>query len=285
MKLHLADRSSKLNNSFTARLNSFPHFLKLWHYHPELELILIVKSKGTKFIGDSISKFDEGEVLLIGENLPHMFFNDEEYFSKNSNLVAEAIVIHFRKDFLKYIPEMNHILKLFEKAYQGIHFIQSNEEISAIFQKILITKSDFDKTLLLIRLLNGLATQNDFILLASKGFSNTFTNDNNGKLDKVYQYIFKNFNRTITLKTAADIANMNESAFSRLFKRINKKPFSKYLNEIRIGYACKLLLEDKCNIATICYESGFNNLSNFNRQFKAITSFSPSEYLKKHMNI
>ena len=91
MKLHLTDRSSKLNSSFTARLNRFPNFLKLWHYHSELELILIVKSKGTKFIGDSVLKFDEGEVLLLGENLPHMFLMKKNIFLKIQILLLKQL--------------------------------------------------------------------------------------------------------------------------------------------------------------------------------------------------
>ena len=108
---------------------------------------------------------------------------------------------------------------------------------------------------------------------------------NHQGMDKVYEYIFKNFNHNISLKNVAEVANMNKSAFSRLFKKVNNKPYSKYLNEIRIGYACKLLIENKYNITFICYESGFNNISNFNRQFKNITSMTPSEYIKNISNI
>lgn len=285
MKLHLTDRSNKLNNSFSARKNSYPHFLKSWHYHPELELILVLKSTGTRFIGDSIEKFEEGDVFLIGENLPHMLFNDEEYFAEQSGLIAEAIAIHFNKDFLKNIPEMNHISKLFDRASQGIHFTNIKDKMLFKIKDIVNINNKVKKTISLIKILNNLANQKDYKLLSNNGFSNALITKGNQGMDKVYEYIFKNFNHNISLKNVAEVANMNKSAFSRLFKKVNNKPYSKYLNEIRIGYACKLLIENKYNITFICYESGFNNISNFNRQFKNITSMTPSEYIKNISNI
>ena len=113
----------------------------------------------------------------------------------------------------------------------------------------------------------------------------TFNKTKNATLDNTYEYIFENFNTPIFLKDVANIANMNPSAFSRYFKRVNKKPFSRYLNEVRIGYACNQLLEQKGNITTICYDSGFNNISNFNRQFKNITLKSPTEYLRQYTQV
>lgn len=132
-----------------------------------------------------------------------------------------------------------------------------------------------------LNILNKLAKHKDTKRLSSQGFVNSFKASKSDTQDKIQAYIFKNFNRDINLEQAAKIANMNTSAFSRYFKRVNKKTFSKYVSEIRIGYACRLLLEDKFNISTICYESGFNNISNFNRQFKIIMGCTPSEYLAK----
>ena len=130
-----------------------------------------------------------------------------------------------------------------------------------------------------------LSIHNDFKLLSSEGYVNSFKNTKSKNLDKVYEYIFKNFNQQIYLSDVANIANMNPSVFSRFFKRVNRKTFSKYLNEIRIGYACKLLTEQKHNISAICYESGFNNISNFNRQFKAVKGVPPSEYVKHYNKV
>ncbi|MFD2567062.1 AraC family transcriptional regulator [Pseudotenacibaculum haliotis] len=288
MKLHLLDRSTSKDISFSVKTNRYPYFLKIWHYHPELELVLMIRSTGTRFVGDSIEKFEKGEIILIGKNLPHMWLNDEVYFQKNSQRIAESIAIHFREDFLGKeffgAPEIKEVSQLFERAKQGIKFLNPNKKIIDEIKK-LVRLEGFDKMMLFISILYKLATHSNYKLLSNKGYVNALDTSNNKELDKVYEYIFKNFNREITLNDVAEIANMNPSAFSRFFKRVNRKTFSKYLNEIRIGYACKLLMERKYSVTHVCYESGFNNISNFNRQFKAIMQMAPTEYLNKHNKI
>jgi AraC-like DNA-binding protein len=286
MKLHLLDRSNTAS-AVSVRKNSYANFLKIWHYHPELELVTILKSKGTRFIGDSIQKFQPKDVVLIGKNLPHMWLNDPKYFQENSTLKTEAIAIHFKEDFLGNafldLPEMAPIKSLFKKAAQGIQF----KNISKILLKEIVqltTETAFNKTHKMIAILNQLALHSDVKILASSGYVSSLKLEESKLSNKVIAFIFKNFNQDINLNRVAEIVNMNPSAFSRSFKRVHRKTFSKYINEIRIGYACKLLQENELNIAAIAYESGFNNLSNFNRQFKMIKKIAPSVYLKKHSN-
>ncbi|WP_149304532.1 AraC family transcriptional regulator [Pareuzebyella sediminis] len=285
MKLHLLDRASSKHSSFTVSKNRYPNFLKVWHQHPELELVVIRKSTGTRFIGDSIEKFQEGEVVLIGKNLPHMWLNDEEYFQENSDLVAEAIAVHFTQDFMGpgfiKVPEMQSISKLFNRAEQGVKFIDLHVRVIEQIEE-LSSLAPFEKAVRFIEILHCLSRHENYRLLSSSGFVNSFNSPENENLDKIYSYIFKNFNTPIHSKDVAKVAHMNPSAFSRFFKRIHRKTFTKYLNEIRIGYACKLLIERKNSISSVCYESGFNNISNFNRQFKSIAGMSPTEYIKHH---
>lgn len=287
MKLHLLDRSNLTNSSFTTKVNEYPYFLKIWHYHPELELVVVLKSEGTCFIGDSIEKFSVGDIVLIGKNLPHMWLNDEDYFKNSPKQSAKAIAIHFKQDYLGRTffetPEMIHLLELFERARFGLKFLNIDKNIIKDIQNMLELEG-FDKTISFLQILNKLAKHKDVKRLSSLGFINSFNATKSDTQDKVQAYIFKNFNKTISLEEAAKIAHMNTSAFSRFFKRINRKTFSRYVSEIRIGYACKLLLENKFNIAAICYESGFNNISNFNRQFKLIMDCTPSIYVKNHKN-
>ncbi len=285
MKLHLLNRESSKDSSFTINQNRYPNFLKVWHHHPELELVLIRKSTGTRFIGDSIEKFEEGEVVLIGKNLPHMWLNDEIYFKERSDLIAEALGIHFTKDFLGQgfleAPEMQSIKKLLGRAEQGIKFIDLDSFVIDQIEDLLVL-ANFERTLQFIGILNRLARHENYKLLSSMGFINSFKKTENENLDKIYAFIFKNFNSPIHSKDVAEVAHMNASAFSRFFKRVHRKTFTRYLNEIRIGYACKLLIERKNTIASVCYESGFNNISNFNRQFKVIVGMSPTEYIRVH---
>jgi AraC-like DNA-binding protein len=286
MKLHLLNRSDTASN-ISVRKNSYANFLKIWHYHPELELVTILKSKGTRFIGDSVKKFQPKDVVLIGKNLPHMWLNDPKYFKENSKLNAEAISIHFKEDFLGNtflkLPEMKPILELFKKAEQGIQFKNVPKLIRQAIEN-LNNESDFNKIHQIIGILNQLAFHKDYKILATSGYVASLKLEESKISNTVIAYIFKNFNQEINLNKVAEIANMNSSAFSRSFKRVHRKTFSKYLNEIRIGYACKLLIENELNVAAIAYESGFNNLSNFNRQFKILKKMSPSGYLKKHSN-
>lgn len=286
MKLHLLNRSSKAS-TISVKENNYAHFLKIWHYHPELELVTILKSKGTRFIGDSIKKFQPHDVILIGENLPHMWLNDAKYFQKNSRLKAEAISIHFKEDFLGNtffgLTEMKAIAKLFKRARQGICF--KNISKSLLKEIIQLKKeSDFNKVHNMISILHQLAHHNNIEILASSGYISSLNLEESKLYNNVIEYIFNNFNQDISLSSVAEIAKMNPSAFSRSFKRVHRKTFSKYVNEIRVGYACKLLQENELNVAAIAYESGFNNLSNFNRQFKLIKQLAPSVYLKKHSN-
>lgn len=287
MKLQFLDRSSLRDNSFSAKHNYYPYFLRLWHFHPELELVYILKSEGTRFIGDSIERFREEEVVLIGANLPHMWLNDEPYFDESSDLIAEGYSVHFRRDFLgnEFLnaPELKAINNLVDTAQQGIKFVDLDISIRNEIG-LLVDKDPFERMISFINILNGLAKHENKILLASKGYLNTLKGLKGQGMDKTYEFIFKNFNKSITLNEVAEVASMNPSAFSRFFKKVNRKTFKEYLNELRVGYACKLISEDKYNITRICFESGYNNISNFNRQFKRITGMSPSQYRKKHIH-
>lgn len=285
MKLHFLDRSCLDNTSFSTKINNMPYFLKIWHYHPELELVLVLESEGTRFIGDNIEKFEPGEVVLIGENLPHMWLNDEKYFTMGSKLLAKGIGVHFKKNYLGNTflstPEMSHLLELFKRAQYGIKFLGIGNDLIEEIQEMAKLEG-FDKSVKFLIILNKLAKYQDYKLLASQGYINSLQINKNDILDKVYAYIFRNFNKAITLQNVSEVAHMNNSAFSRFFKRVNNKTFSQYLAEIRIGYACKLLIENKYNITQICYESGYNNISNFNRKFKLIKNCTPSMYIEQH---
>ncbi|WP_276166049.1 AraC family transcriptional regulator [Zobellia alginiliquefaciens] len=285
MKLHLLNRTSVSDRSFSISHNLYPNFLRVWHYHPEIELVVILKSSGTRFIGDNIEKFQEGEVVLIGKNLPHMWLNDEVYFKPDSVLEAEAFAIHFTKGFLGEgffdIPEMKQIASLLDRANRGVKFKGlSDSRISEITN--LINYDSTTRVFKFIEVLYALSKHDNYQLLSSSSFVNSFQKTDNLRMDKIYAYVFENFNNGISASDVAEMTGMNKSAFSRYFKKAHRKSFTRYLNEIKVGYACRLLLENKESITSIAYLSGFNNISNFNRQFRAIHHMAPSAYLKNH---
>ena len=285
MKLHLLDRSSTANTSVTVSQNNYKNFLKVWHFHEELEIVYIIKSTGTRFVGDSIEKFQSGEVVLIGKNVPHMWLNDEVYFEKESELLAQAVSVHFKdnfvgKEFLS-LPEMQPIARLFQKAMQGIKFSKVTDNI----KKELKNLNSLDpaiKITRIIEILSQLEKEQNYSLLSSNGFINTFHQTESNRLNTIYEYVYQNFHTPISSKDVANLANMNASAFSRFFKSTHRKSFTRFLNEIRIGFACKMLFENKESITSIAYACGFSNISNFNRQFKIIKGESPSSFLSQH---
>lgn len=212
-----------------------------------------------------------------------MWLNDDEYFQENSARIASAFSIHFREDFVGKeflnLPSTAHLSRLFEKAKRGIRFVALDFPIQAAIHQLIEEKDNFQELMQLLQILHQLAKHKNISLLAGEGYLHTKINEGS---DEMHEYIFENFNQPIQLKDVAAVAGMNPSSFSRYFKRIHRKTFSRYLIEIRIGYACKLLMENQSNISMVCYKSGFNNLSNFNKQFRKIKGMNPSEYIRLH---
>lgn len=287
MKAQLLNNYFEDDKSFKAESHVFKSFLKIWHCHPEIELVVIKESTGTRFVGDNIGPFEPGDVVLLGENVPHLWLNDKSYFGADSGLWAKAEVIHIQEKFvqgLHMIPEAKSILELFRVAKKGIKFDKKYSGTIMAKVKKIGRFDSFMQYLHLLELLYFLSGLKDYNVLASDGYLYTFNEIKDSKMVKVHEHIMNNFKNKITLDEISSIANMHPAAFSRFFTHTHKKTFSCFLNEVRVGYACRLLIESKYNISGVCYEAGFNNLSNFNRKFKEVKKITPSEYLKKHKN-
>jgi AraC-like DNA-binding protein len=277
------------NQAFEVKQLIAPHFDPNWHFHSEYQLFLVVKGTGTRFIGDHVSPFKKGDLVFTGPNLPHLWQSDHEYFKDDKELMTEGLVIYFPQNFLSedflLKNELYKIKQLFQKAERGIEITGDVlSKATDLIQNILIAE-DFDRILMLLNLLNLLANSPDYKLLASNGYSNSLKETETDRMNKVHAYVMNNFREKISLNEVAAIANMNPSSFSRYFKIHANKTFSDFLTEIRIGYSCRLLINQKIGISQVCYDSGFNTLSNFNRQFKAYTHYNPLEYRKKYSEI
>ncbi|MFS4456589.1 AraC family transcriptional regulator [Maribacter sp. 2304DJ31-5] len=286
MKAKLVDRSNPLNQSFSTSYLDQKNFFKVWHYHPELELVIILESKGTQFVGDSIERFKNGDVLLIGKNLPHLMLNDNEYFETESKLSAKAIVINFERYFtgntFLSLPEMKSIDEFLSLSERGIKFSGRIKQFIREMALNILSSEGFERILLFIKLLYTISNTTEYRLLSTPAFSNSVGNIEKSRMGKVYDYVMNNFDKTISLKRVAEVVHMNPTAFSRYFKQNHKENFTQYVNQIRIGFACKLLLEKKLNVSEICYRADYNNISNFNRQFRRIKGVSPKEYVKSY---
>ena len=265
-------------SSFSFQMETPPLFETPWHFHPEYELILIEGSKGKRFMGDSIDGFSPAELILIGPNLPHFWENDPKHTASNS----KAYVIHFTENFLgdKYfnLPELAGVKKLLEKSQRGLKIMgNTNKMIRPIIKKFPESKS-FERLIFLQQILHIISRSKEYELLASPGFVESFNTNPDDRLNKVYEYTLRNFKNKISLTEIASVACMTEIAFCRYFKKGTDRSYFTFLNEIRVGYSCKLLMKGEYNITEVCYESGFNSLSHFNSKFKNITKQTPTEY-------
>jgi len=274
------------NHAFEVKHLSAPHFDPNWHFHSEYQLFMVMNGTGTRFIGDHVSPFKKGDLVFTGPNLPHLWRSDLEYFTGDKELGVEGIVIYFPenfigKDFL-HKNEMYKIKHLFQKAQRGMAIYGITADKASEIIQDLLKAEDFDRILLLLSLLNQLANSSEYKLLASEGYSNSLKETETDRMNRVHAYVMKNFREKISLNEVAAIASMSPTSFSRYFKIHANKTFSDFLTEIRIGYSCKLLITQKIDISQVCYDSGFNTLSNFNRQFKAFTNYNPLEYRKKY---
>lgn len=259
-----------------------PHFTVPWHFHPEIEILLVVKSSGTVYVGDGINRFTEGEISIIGESLPHWWKSDPTYVENKNHINTKALVIQFNKEIFHSnfinLPEMAPIKSLLDRSQRGIRFLdKSRENLGKQVKKIFRMKG-IDRITELIKLLNQMAVTTEYGYHSSVGYSKMINTYDFYRFNKVHEYIIRNFNRTIKLEDVSQMVNMSPTAFCRYFKKHTGKTFIQFTTEFKVGQACKFLSEDKMNISRACFESGFNNLSHFNEQFKKIVHLTPTEY-------
>ena len=275
MKPHIQKLPLSGHSSFVADKFITPCFETPWHYHDEYELVLIIKGKGKQFIGNHISDYSEGSLTFLGPNLPHFFRKEEP------QAIGGSLVIHFKEDFLGKsfitIPEMQKIKLLFERSKMGIEFFGETRKTLIAKMNEMLELQDIERLICLLSVLSILADSSEFDLLSSPEISGQ-NNKDSDRLNKVFNYIMTNFKEEIQLEEVAEIANMSYSGFCRYFKNRTKKNFSLFVNEIRIGYACKRLMESEISVSNICFESGFNNMTNFNEQFKKIVKCTPYQF-------
>ena len=254
-----------------------------WHYHPEIELVFVGGGSGKRQIGSTISYFTKGDLVLIGSNLPHCGLTNEN--TRNEY----EIVVQFLPDFLGAhiwkTPEMKKITNLLDSSKGGIVFGESVKK--SLESKILemYEATSLDKLIKFLEILNVLANTEDFKILNAGNFYIQTQVEDNERINLIFNHVKNKFKEQITLEEVANLANMTEPSFCRYFKKITNKTFTQFVNEYRIIHSMKLLAEKPLSINEICYESGFNNFSYFNKTFKEYTQKSPSQYRKEFKNI
>lgn len=251
------------------------------HTHCNCELNFIKRGWGRRYVGDNISNFQAGDLVLMGPNLPHCWEIKGEYQEQS----PKCIVIHFQEDLIgsvfTHVPELEPIREMLNKAAQGLYF--RGPQIIQI-RELLEEMLSLDGLKNLINLLNIfclLLEMEDYKYLSTPGYIKQANQSDFQKVNKIYEYIFVNFQRDISLDEVADLVNITPGSLCRYFKSKTGQTLFDFLKEVRIGYACKLLSVTNKTITEICYESGYNTLAHFNTQFKELKDMTPSEFRKK----
>ena len=276
-----------LSSSIAVKREIVPFMDYPWHYHPEFEIIFVEKSYGIRLMGNHIGNFNEGDLMFISPNLPHVWKNDKDFYKDNKDLLVDVYVIQFCENALGEgffdLPEFIHIKKLFNLGQQGL-VVKGNKqkEIAALIKAVYNT-TGIERLVQFFKTLDTIANNTEYELLSSLGYANSITNIDTERINKIMSFLMENYSQDIDMDEIAALVNLNQSSFCRYFKSKTHKTCSQFLNEIRIAHACKLLINSNRSISEICYETGYNNISHFNRQFKLITSLTASGYAKKYL--
>ena len=279
MKAKLESISSDADSSFRILLTPNLNEIFYWHFHPEYEIVYEETPSGFRHIGDHISEYKGSDLALIGPNIPHLNF---DYGAKT---VVDTIVVQMKENFLGKdffsLPEMAAITELFEKARNGIAFYGKTKKLAGEKLKRLSLLPHFDQLITLLEVFQLLAQSDEAEILKAKPIASVSVLKEQQRIQKVYHFIEMNYQKEIDVNEVARLCQLTTAAFCRYFKKSTHHTFTDFLNHFRINQSKKVLMQDK-TVTEACYESGFENISYFNKTFKRFTGENPSTFRKKH---
>ena len=269
--------------SFRVKNDILPYISTPLHYHPHYELVWIKKGSGIRIVGDHVDRFKDGDMVLLGSNLPHVWENDNVYYEGNSDLNIDVFVVHFVDeiiDNLLKVPELTGIKKILQKSQQGLCIKgNTNIELGEMIERLFLSAS-IERIILFLRIFQLLQDTNDTRLLSSIDFTHFFNEQKSDRLRKIYEFVGMNFNRNIQIEEISGIACMSPTAFCRYFKQKTGHSFISYVNNFRLGYAKNLLNSNEYKISTVAEMCGFQDISYFNRMFRQKNNMTPTEYIQ-----
>jgi len=255
----------------------------VWHRHPELELLLIERSRGMRFVGDNAEPFQAGDLVLVGPNLPHVWLNNDLPKRPRHNHAA-SVLIQFRENLLGVdgwkVPEFRAIAGLLQRSRQGVHFTGPDARAAARRMIRLSRTAGVERLAGLLELLDFLAQARGQRLLSSAGYVPKLNRSDGRRIEAVRRYVETNLGRTIRQPRAAALTRLSPARFSAFFRKRMGCTFSAYVNRLRVARVATLLTQEKMNISEACYAAGFGSLSNFNTQFHALKGMSPRAFLR-----
>jgi AraC-like DNA-binding protein len=255
-----------------------------WHYHNNYEISFITEGSGKRIVGDSIEEFQPGDLAFIGPNLPHVWIADKESRTP-SNRSLEMVFLQFTSVVLSYqllsLPEFCFVKRALDLSERGIQIVgQTLNEVSEIMLQLPYLKS-FDRMLNFFKMMDIIGKSKTNVHLASKNYHKLRFTTGNKRIAAIHEYLMNNYQEEVNLKKLASLVNMAEGSLCRFFKMNMGITLFEYLNQIKTEFACKLLMDQDLSIMEVCFDSGFNNISHFNKQFKKTTGVPPSEYRKR----
>ncbi|NDW13434.1 AraC family transcriptional regulator [Bacteroides sp. 214] len=264
-----------------ARFFDYKHFTYPWHFHSEYEVMLVKEGYGKRFVGNRIATFVAGDVILFGSSLPHYMKSDEVFHALDNSLRVKGTIVQFEKDFMHYsinhYPQFIKVKKLLEEAQQGIYFPAGCSKQLVKLLDALPNETGIDQITSLLQLLKEMSEITTRQVISTTDYANAPILDM-ARIDKIISYLNKNYTKHIELAEVASLAAMNPSAFCRFFKSKTSKSLTKYILDMRISHACKLLVLDDMSIVQISTECGFDTISYFNKVFKKTTGYTPTQY-------
>ena len=281
MKAKLENISADKDSSFRILLTPNLNDLFYWHFHPEYEIVYVEADSGVRHIGDHISKYEGSDIALIGPNIPHLNF---DYGVKAK---VDTVVVQMKEDFLGKdffsLPELMSIKNLFEEAKSGLAFFGETKKIAGQKLKQLETLPHFEQLICLLQVFHVLAQSKEVYRLNARPITNSSVLKEQQRLHKIYHFIETKYQDHVDVNEVAELCHLTIAAFCRYFKKQTHFTFTDFLNHYRINQSKKLLLQDK-TITEACYESGFENISYFNKVFKKFTGENPSLFKKKNIS-
>ncbi len=259
-----------------------------WHYHNNFEISFITEGSGKRIVGDSIEEFQPGDLAFIGRNLPHVWIADKDTMTP-SNRTLEMVILQFTSNVLSpqllTLPEFSNIKWALDLSERGILIVgHTLNEVSEIMLQLPYLKR-FDRMLHFFKMMDIIGGSDTNKQLASRDYLRGRFITGNKRVEAIHEYLMKNYREDVSLEKLAGLVNMAEGSLCRFFKMNMGITIFEYLNKIKIEFACKLLMDQDHSMTEVCFDSGFNNLSHFNKQFKIITGVPPSEYRKRFIGL
>lgn len=276
-QIHVSPRQSFICRRFEETVFDHP-----FHFHPEIELTFIERSRGSLAVGDYLGEFGEGDLFLLGPNLPHIFQNTVEPANG-----AASEVLHFSREiaqgFIDGTPEMEALSELLDRAALGLRFSPEVSAQAGAQLREMRQSAGIDRWVRFLDLMRSLCNASDARSLCNPGYTLSFAPGGNDRLRRACQIIFEHFDEDLSHEDLANQLSITPAYLSRLFKKTTRRTFTEFLTEVRLGHACRLLTDTEQPVVEVAFNSGFRNLSNFNRRFKKAYGCSPRHYRKQHL--